>query len=50
VVRPVEDQFYGDRGGKLQDPFGHVWWIASHIEDVSTEEAHKRAAALFGAS
>ena len=50
VVRPVEDQFYGDRGGKLQDPFGHIWSIASHIEDVSTEEAHKRAAALFGAS
>jgi PhnB protein len=50
VVRPVEDQFYGDRGGKLQDPFGHVWWIATHVEDVSDEEAHKRAAALFGAS
>jgi PhnB protein len=50
VVRPVEDQFYGDRGGKLQDPFGHVWSIASHLEDVSMEEAHKRAAALFGTS
>jgi PhnB protein len=50
VVRPVEDQFYGDRAGKLQDPFGHVWSIASRIEDVSMEEAHKRAAALFGES
>jgi len=50
VVRPVEDQFYGDRAGKLQDPFGHVWQIASRIEDVSMEEAHKRAAALFGTS
>jgi PhnB protein len=46
VVRPVEDQFYGDRGGKLQDPFGHIWSLASHIEDVSMEEAHKRAEAL----
>jgi len=49
VVRPVENQFYGDRGGKLQDPFGHIWWIASHVEDVSDEEMHKRAAALFSA-
>ena len=50
VVRPVEDQFYGDRGGKIQDPFGHVWMLATHIEDVSEEETHKRAAALFGTS
>jgi PhnB protein len=49
VVRPVENQFCGDRGGKLQDPFGHIWWLASHIEDVSMEEGHKRAEAL-GAS
>ena len=48
LVRPVEDQFYGDRGGKLSDPFGHVWWFASHKEDVSPEEMRKRAAALFG--
>ncbi|MEO8200139.1 MAG: VOC family protein [Gemmatimonadota bacterium] len=47
VTRPVEDQFYGDRGGKLEDPFGHVWWIASHVEDVSTEEMQKRASAMF---
>jgi len=50
VVRPVETQFYGDRAGKLQDPFGHIWWIASHVEDVSHEEAHRRATASFGAS
>ena len=47
VVRPVEDQFYGDRGGKFQDPFGHTWWLATHKEDVSPEEM-KRAEALFG--
>jgi PhnB protein len=44
--RPVEDKFYGDRGGSLTDPFGHVWHIATHIEDVSPEEMEKRAAAV----
>ena len=48
VARPVADQFYGDRGGKLVDPFGHVWWIATHKEDVSLEEMKVRAAKLFG--
>jgi PhnB protein len=48
LVRPVEDQFYGDRGGKLSDPFGHIWWFATHKEDVSPAEMRKRAAALFG--
>ena len=48
LLRPVEDQFYGDRGGKLADPYGHVWWIATHIEDVSPDEIRKRAAAMFG--
>jgi len=48
VQRPVADQFYGDRGGKLKDPFGHVWWIATHKEDVPMDEMHRRAAALFG--
>jgi PhnB protein len=46
VVRPVENQFYGDRGGKLQDPFGHIWWIASRVEEVAPEESQRRAAAL----
>jgi PhnB protein len=41
-LRPVEDQPYGDRSGVLADPFGHRWFIASHIEDVSTEELEKR--------
>ena len=44
-VRPVADQFYGDRLGSLQDPFGHKWHIATHKEDLSLEEIKKRAAA-----
>jgi PhnB protein len=44
-IRPVKDQFYGDRSGTLQDPFGHLWTIATHVEDVSPEEIEKR----FGA-
>jgi len=45
VQRPVQDQFYGDRIGGVTDPFGHVWYIATHKEDVSPEEMQKRAAA-----
>ncbi len=45
VQRPVQDQFYGDRIGGVTDPFGHVWYIATHKEDVSPEEMRKRAAA-----
>ena len=37
-IRAVEDQFYGDRSGNLIDPFGHVWTVATHVEDVSAEE------------
>jgi PhnB protein len=48
ILFPVEDQFYGDRSGRLKDPFGHVWMIATHQEDVSPDEIEKRAAALFG--
>jgi PhnB protein len=48
VLKPVEDQFYGDRSGTVADPFGHKWTIATHKEDVSLQEAQKRAAALFG--
>ena len=50
VLRPVEDQFYGDRGGKFEDPFGHNWWIATHKEDVAPEELAKRAAAAASSS
>jgi PhnB protein len=46
LVRPVEDQFYGDRAGGLEDPFGHYWHVATHIEDVSAEEMERRAAAF----
>lgn len=45
VVRPVENQFYGDRSGGLKDPCGNQWWIGTHVEDVSMEEMAKRAAA-----
>jgi PhnB protein len=48
LVRPVEDQFYGDRAGGLEDPFGHYWHVATHIEDVSTEEMKRRAEAMAG--
>jgi len=43
--RPVEDKFYGDRGGSLTDPFGHIWHIATHQEDVSPAVKEKRVAA-----
>jgi PhnB protein len=45
VKRPVKDQFYGDRSGTFEDPFGHVWTLATHVEDVSPEEMQQRAAA-----
>ena len=49
--RPVQNQFYGDRSGTLEDPFGHVWTIATHIEDVPAEELERRAqAAMTSAS
>lgn len=47
LVRPVEDQFYGDRSGSVMDPFGHVWHIATHIEDVPPDEINRRAAAAM---
>jgi PhnB protein len=47
-TRPIEDQFYGDRMGSFEDPFGHRWHIATHVEDVSPEEMGKRAAAQAG--
>jgi PhnB protein len=46
VVRPLQDQFYGDRSATLADPFGHVWNVASHVEDVGEDEMKRRAAAL----
>jgi PhnB protein len=43
VERPVQDQFYGDRSGTFADPFGHTWTIATHKEDLSSEEIERRA-------
>ena len=49
-VKPLQNQFYGDRSGTLRDPFGHVWTVATHIEDVAPEEMERRAAAAHGGS
>ncbi|MEW6583171.1 MAG: VOC family protein [Actinomycetota bacterium] len=49
AVRPVENQFYGDRSGQFDDPFGHRWNVASHVEDVSPDEIARRAAAMMAA-
>lgn len=46
ITRPVEDQFYGDRMGGIEDPFGHSWSIATHKEDISPDEMKRRAEAL----
>jgi PhnB protein len=48
VLREVQDQFYGDRLGTLQDPFGHVWHVATHVEDVPMKELKRRAAEKAG--
>jgi PhnB protein len=45
LIRPVADQFYGDRTGGIEDPFGHRWFVATHKEDLSIEEIRQRAAA-----
>lgn len=50
VTHQPEDKFYGDRMGSLLDPFGHIWHIATHIEDVTTEEMEKRIAAMSSGS
>jgi PhnB protein len=46
LIRPVEDQFYGDRSGQMKDPFGHLWVLSTHVEDVSPEELNRRMANL----
>jgi PhnB protein len=48
ALRPVENQFYGDRSGQFLDPFGHKWSVASHVEDVPPDEMAKRAAEAMG--
>jgi len=47
ALSPVEDQFYGDRSGQFEDPFGHRWSVATRVEDVPPEEIEKRAAAAM---
>jgi PhnB protein len=46
VIYPLADQFYGDRGGRLRDPFGHQWMLSTHIEDVSREDLDRRMQAF----
>ncbi len=48
LMRPVENMFYGDRCGTLEDPYGHKWHVSTHIEDVTPGEMKKRMQALFG--
>jgi PhnB protein len=49
ATRQVENQFYGDRTGQFEDPFGHRWSVATHVEDVPPDEMMKRAAEAMGA-
>jgi PhnB protein len=46
VTRAVEDRFYGDRSGQFEDPYGHVWSVATHVEDVPEEEMQRRMAEM----
>lgn len=46
VKRPVQNQFYGDRSGTVEDPYGHIWTLSTHVEDVSPDEISRRMAAM----
>ena len=48
LVRPVANQFYGDRTGGIDDPFGYHWYLATHVEDVPPDELERRAAKAMG--
>ncbi|MBK9214055.1 MAG: VOC family protein [Chloracidobacterium sp.] len=48
VIKPVADQFYGDRSGHFKDPFGHLWGFATHVEDLTPEQLDERAKAAHG--
>ena len=50
ILKPVQTQFYGDRNGFIQDPFGHLWGIATHVEDVSPTEMEERMRKLVPAA
>jgi PhnB protein len=47
VMKPLTDQFYGDRSGTVIDPYGHPWTISTHVEDVSDDEMKRRLAAMM---
>lgn len=47
VLRPLQDQFYGERSGTVRDPFGHEWLLGGHLETVTTDEMQRRYTALF---
>ena len=46
LKQPVTNQFYGDRSGSVEDPYGHTWYVATHVEDVTPDELQKRMAAM----
>jgi PhnB protein len=48
LVKPLENQFYGDRSGQFEDPEGYKWTLAQHVEDVSPEEMQRRMAKMMG--
>jgi PhnB protein len=50
ILKPVQDQFYGDRNGFIRDPFGHLWGIATHVEDVSPKEMEERMKKMMQAA
>jgi PhnB protein len=45
ILRPIQDQFYGDRSGTIADPYGHLWHVSTHKEDLAPEEIERRAKA-----
>jgi PhnB protein len=49
IVRAIENQFYGDRSGQFRDPFGHLWNVSTHVEDVTPEEIERRSKAYVEA-
>jgi PhnB protein len=50
VVYPLENQFYGERGGRQRDPYGHQWMLSQRLEELSVDEIERRAATVFGST
>jgi PhnB protein len=50
ILKPVQDQFYGDRNGFFRDPFGHLWGVATHVEDVSPKDMQERMKKMMQAA